>query len=93
MAMAYEPQFCMSCGQEFTPTPQRQCQCIGCDALGRIANLEEEAPEVLRIDDVYEIYDWTAEDAERQGARRGRAEAAKMAREAFDGMRAKVHLP
>ena len=79
----------MSCGQEFAPTSVRQCQCIGCDALGRIANLEEEAPEALEIDDVYELSDWTAEDAEYQGVRRGRAEASRIARHAFAEMRAK----
>ena len=82
-----EPQFCMSCEQEFVPTPERECQCIGCDALGQIANLEEDAPETLRIDDVDEICTFTAEDAEYQGVRRGRAEAATIARGAFDEIR------
>ena len=37
--MATEAEFCMSCGREFIPTPERECHCIGCGALGRIANL------------------------------------------------------
>jgi len=45
-----DPQFCMSCGREFVPTPRSECQCIGCDALRRIAGLEDEKPALIAMD-------------------------------------------
>jgi len=80
-------EFCMSCGCEFQPTPERQCQCIGCDALRRLADLEKDSPDELTIGSE-DLCFWTPEDAEFQGYRRGRAVAAKIARGAFDEMRA-----